>query len=83
MKGQNQCLAVISIHETVIATHDDVQQSSVNVIFQPVHVPGGAMVLFLKNTDDKQFPVLLDNQSPSPFSTQQRDSLRTTSFCNR
>ena len=36
MKGhyQNQCLAVISIHGKLIATHDDVQQSAVNVNVQ-------------------------------------------------
>ena len=47
----------------MIATHDDVQQSAVNVNIQPVHAVGGAMVSFLKKTDEKQFPVLLDNQS--------------------
>ena len=65
MKGhyQNQCLAVILIHGTVITIHDGVQQSAVNVNIHPVHAVGGEIALFLKNTEDNQIPVFFDNQS--------------------
>ena len=45
---------VISIHGKLIANHDDVQQSAVNVNVQSIHAVGDAMASFLKRIDEKE-----------------------------